>query len=75
MSTKWRYFLVIDYGTKVMAHNLTDLYKKFGGKQQMIDENGGVIPDIEEISEEDYELDDGYDCMQHKDTLLTADFQ
>ena len=63
MSTKWRYFLVIDYGTKVMAHNLTDLYKKFGGKQQMIDENGGVMPDIEEISEEDYELDDGYDVM------------
>ena len=63
MSTKCRYFLVIDYRTKVMAHNLTDLYKKFGGKQQMIDENGGVMPDIEEISEEDYELDDGYDCM------------
>ena len=33
----------------------------------MIDENGGVMPDIEEISEEDYELDDGYDCMQHKE--------
>ena len=63
MSTKWRYFLVIDYGTKVMARNLTDLYNKFGGKQQMIDENGGVMPDIEEISEEYYELDDGYDCM------------
>ena len=47
MSTKWRYFLVIDYGTKVMAHNLTDLYKKFGSKQQLIDENGGVMPDIE----------------------------
>ena len=70
-----RYFLVIDYGTKVMAHNLTDLYKKFGGRQRMIDENGGVMPDIEEISEEDYELDDGYDVMQHKETLLTADFQ
>ena len=59
----WRYFLVTDYGIKVIARNLTDLYKKFGGKQQMIDDNGGVMPDIEEISEEDYELDDGYDCM------------
>ena len=58
-----KYFLVIDYGTKVMAHNLTDFYKKFGGRQRMIDENGGVEPDIEEISEEDYELDDGYDVM------------
>lgn len=61
-----RYFIVIDFGTKVQAKNLTDLYKKFGGKSQMIEDNGGVMPDIEEIDEEYYDLDDGYDCMQSR---------
>lgn len=63
MSTKWRYYLVYDFGTKVMAHNLSELYKKFGGKAQMIEDNGGVEPEIVQISEEEYEEDDGYDVM------------
>lgn len=63
MSTKWRYYFVYDFGTKVMAHNLTDLYRKFGGKAQMIKDNGGIEPDITQITEEEYEEDDGYDVM------------
>ena len=58
-----KYFLVIDFGIKVKAQNLTDLYEKFGGKSQMIQDNGGVMPDIVEISEEDYNLDDEYDVL------------
>lgn len=58
-----RYFLVIDFGIKVEAQNQTELYKLFGGKSQMIKDNGGVMPDIVEISEEDYNLDDEYDVL------------
>ena len=58
-----KYYLVIDLGVKVEAKDIDDLYKILGGKDAVIEENGGVEPDIYEISEEDYELDDGYDCM------------
>ena len=58
-----KYYLVIDLGVKVEAKDIADLYEILGGKDAVIDENGGVMPDIEEISEEDYELDDGYDVM------------
>lgn len=58
-----KYFLVIDFGTKVSAQNKTELYKLFGGKARMIGDNGGVMPDIVEITEEEYDLDDEYDVM------------
>lgn len=58
-----RYFLVIDFGTKVSAQNATDLYEKFGGVAQMIEDNGGVMPDIVEITKEEYNLDDEYDVL------------
>lgn len=58
-----RYFLVIDFGTKVEAQNKTELYELFGGRTQMIQDNGGVMPDIVEITKEEYNLDDEYDVL------------
>lgn len=58
-----RYFLVIDFGTKVEAQNKTELYKLFGGIAQMMKDNGGVMPDIVEITKEEYNLDDEYDVL------------
>lgn len=58
-----RYFLVIDFGTKVSAQNKTELYKLFGGRAQMIKDNGGIMPDIVEITKEEYNLDDEYDVL------------
>lgn len=58
-----RYFLVVDFGTKVECESKEELYKLFGGKSQMINDNGGVMPDIIEIDEETYDLDDGYDVI------------
>ena len=58
-----RYFLVIDFGIKVEAQNKTEVYKIFGGIAQMLEDNGGVLPEIVEISEEDYNLDDEYDVL------------
>ena len=58
-----RYFLVIDFGTKVSAQNKTELYKLFGGRAQMIQDDGGVMPDIVEITKDEYNLDDEYDVL------------
>ena len=58
-----KYYLVTDLGVKVEAKDIDDLYEILGGKDSVIEENGGVEPDIEEISEEDYELDDEFDVI------------
>lgn len=58
-----KYYLVADFGTIAEAKNKTELYKLFGGKKEMIDENGGVMPDIYEITKEDYEDNEIYDVF------------
>lgn len=58
-----KYYLIENFACKAQAENRTELYKLFGGKTQMIKDNGGVMPDIVEISEEEYEFDDGYDII------------
>ena len=70
-----KYYLVTDLGVKVEAKDIADLYEILGGKDAVIEENGGVEPDIYEITLDDYYEDDGLDVMQHKETLLTANFQ
>lgn len=53
----------MDFGTKVEAPSKADIYKAldFDSNEEMIKANGGVMPDIYEISEDEYEEDDGYD--------------
>ena len=58
-----KYYLVTDLGVKVEAKDINDLYEILGGKDAIIEENGGVEPDIYEITLDDYYEDDGYDCM------------
>lgn len=58
-----KYYLVVDFGTKAEAKDKTELYKLFGGRNEMIDNNGGVMPDIYEITEEEYEQEDEYDVI------------
>ena len=58
-----KYYLVIDLGVKVEAKDIDDLYEILGGKDSVIEENGGVEPDIEEISEYEYHEDDEFDVI------------
>ena len=58
-----KYYLVTDLGIKVEAKDIDDLYEILGGKDSVIEENGGVEPDIYEITLDDYYEDDGLDVM------------
>ena len=58
-----KYYLVTDFGIKVEAKDIDDLYEILGGKDSVIEENGGVEPDIYEITLDDYYEDDGLDVM------------
>lgn len=58
-----KYYLVTDLGVKVEAKDIDDLYEILGGKDTVIEENGGVEPDIYEITLDDYYEDDGLDVM------------
>lgn len=58
-----KYYLVTDLGVKVEAKDIDDLYEILGGKDAVIEENGGVEPDICELTEDEYYEDDGYDVI------------
>lgn len=58
-----RYFLIPDFGCKVEAKNIADVYKILGGKSQVIKNNGGIEPSIYEITLDDYLFDDGLDVI------------
>lgn len=57
------FFLVVDFGVKVCAESRDKIYDALGfsSQEDMIEHNGGVMPDIYEISLDDYEEDDGFD--------------
>ncbi len=51
-----KYFLVSDFGTIVECEKRSDIPAKLGYKNraEMIQDNGWVMPDIYEMSEEEY---------------------
>lgn len=58
-----RYFLIEDFGAMVECENKKAIPQTMGYKSfyEMAKNNGGVMPDIYEISKEDYEENDYYD--------------
>lgn len=60
-----KYFLIVDFGTMIACERKSDIYKKMGYKnnKEVMDNNGGVMPDIYEITEEEYENNDYYDVF------------
>lgn len=59
------YFLVKDFGTKVEVDDYDKIPEAFDLESwdDLIEANGGVMPDIVELEEDDYLFDDGYDVI------------
>lgn len=60
-----KYFAVHDFGTKVECSEGQKWWEVLGYEsyEDVLQENGGADPDVDEITKEDYyDESDGYDC-------------
>ena len=60
-----KYYLIIDFGVKVECSEKQKWWDVLGypSWEDVLDANGGVEPDVEEITEKEYEYEgDGLDC-------------
>lgn len=58
-----KYYFVPDFGIKVEASSIAEVYRILGGRNRVIKANGGVKPGIFEITLDDYLLEDEFDVI------------
>lgn len=60
-----RYFIVHDFGTMVACSKRSDIPKLFGYSSwlEMCNANGGVRPDVDEITKFEYDNNEYYDVI------------